>query len=151
MAEMSDEAFQELFGSWSEGLPDVIDYQQLMSLEPTTTLISENNNLHESTLEISPFEEEEGKIHLRLHQLEQRLVALISTSFKLISCSLREFEMRTNQRINELEEAQKRQKHYSRILEKWTVEVQLILERLTKKSTDIQTKEQKPGEDIIHT
>lgn len=89
-----------------------------MSLELTTTLISENNNPHESTLEISPFEEEESKIYLRLHQLEQKLVTLINTSFKLISYSLREFEMRTHQRINELEEAQKRQKHYSRMLEK---------------------------------
>ena len=118
MAEMSNKAFQELFRSWSKWLPDVIDYQQLISLEPTTTLISENNNPHESTLEISFFEEEEGKIHLRLHQLEQRLVAFISTSFKLISYSLHKFKMRTNQRINELEEAQKRQKHYSRMLEK---------------------------------
>lgn len=118
MAEMSDEVFQELFESWSKGLLEVIDYQHLMSLESTTTLILENNNFHESTLEITLFEEEENKVYLRLYQLEQKLVTLISISFKLISCSLCKFEMRTNQRINKLEKAQERQKCYSRMLEK---------------------------------
>lgn len=64
-----------------------------MSLKPTTTLILENNNPYKSTLEISLFEEEKDKIYLRLYQLEQRLVTLISTSFKLILYSLRKFEM----------------------------------------------------------
>lgn len=67
-----------------------------MSFELTTTLIPENNNPHESTMETTPFEEEKDKFHLRLHQLEQRLVILISTSFKLILYSQRKFEMRTN-------------------------------------------------------
>lgn len=118
MAEMSNEVFQELFESWSKELPEVIDYQHLMLLESTTTLIPKNNNFHESTLEITPFEEEEDKVYLRLYQLEQRLVTLITTSFKLILCSLCKFEMRTNQRINKLKEAQERQKYYSRMLEK---------------------------------
>lgn len=150
MAEMNDEVFQELFGSWSEELPDVIDYQ-LMSLESTSTLIPENGNLHESTLENPPFQEEEANFNLRIHQLEQKFVTLVFTFFKLILFSQREFEMRINQKINELEDAQKRQKCYSKLLEKWTAEVQLILERLTKKLTDSQAKEQNPGKNVIHT
>lgn len=123
----------------------------MISLESTITLILKNNIPHESTLEITPFEEEEDKFLLRLYQLEQRLVILISTFLKLILYNLCKFEIKTNQRIIELEKAQECQKCYFRMLEKWTVEVQLILEQLTKKLTNIQIKEQKPGEDIIYT
>lgn len=81
----------------------------------------------------------------KLHQLEQRLVILMCTSFKPISCSQCKFEMSTNPRINELEKAQKHHKCYSIMMEKQTVKVQMIIEQLNKKLSDILTKEQNPG------
>lgn len=89
-----------------------------MSLESTTILILEDNNLHKSTLKITLFKKKKDQIYLRLYPLRQRLVTLINTSFKPILYSLRKFEMRTNQRINKLKETQKRQKCYSKMLEK---------------------------------